>query len=561
MSIKGKIESLISAGNTTTGEADTDLTSVIQSLVDGYGQGGGEIHNQDKTVVPSELVQSITADAGYTGLGEVTVDGIPTNYVGSAVPRKSSADLTDSGATVNVPSGYYSASASKSVKNGTEGTPTVTKGTVANHSVDITPSVTNVEGYIQGGTKNGSAVKVSASELVSGTLEIDSSGTKDVTNYKNVSVPSGSEGTPVATKGAVSNHAVDVTPSVTNTEGYIAGGTKSGTAVSVQASELVSGTKSISITQNGTTTEDVTNYADAEITVNVPQPSGTKSVSITSNGTSTEDVTSYASASINVNVPNSYSESDEGKVVSSGALVSQTSATYTENDTYDTTLINEVTVNVSGGGGDEIVDVIEGTITSIDNSEATSVGQAVFNGWTSLQTVNLPNITTIGSSAFASCTNLRSVTFLNCVTVNTNAFQNCTNANFKTVVLPKCTNLKNTVFRYDSYLKTLDMLGGAIEQNPLLNTRDFDTWIIRKTDDIVPLPSITNFSSNKFAENSTGGTLYVPSALISSYQSATNWSTILGYTNNQIKSIESTHTDPNAPIDLTLYYADGTPIT
>lgn len=32
------------------------------------------------------------------------------------------------------------------------------------------------------------------------------------------------------------------------------------------------------------------------------------------------------------------------------------------------------------------------------------------------------------------------------------------------------------------------------------------------------------------------------------------------YTNNQIKSIESTHTDPNAPIDFTLYYADGTPI-
>lgn len=358
MSIKSKIESLITAGNETTGEADTDLTSVVQSLVDGYG--GGEIHNQDKTVVPSESAQSITADDGYTGLGEVTVDGIPTNYVGSAVPRKASADLTVNGATVNVPSGYYSASASKSVENGTEGTPTATKGTVANHSVDITPSVTNVEGYISGGTKNGTAVKVSASELVSGTLEIDSSGTKNVTNYESVSVPSGSEGTPTASKGAVSNHSVDVTPSVTNNEGYIEGGTKSGSAVSVSASELVSGTKSISITQNGTTTEDVTNYADAEITVNVPQPSGTKSVSITSNGTTTEDVTNYASASINVNVPNSYSASDEGKVVSNGALVSQSSATYTTNDTYDTTLINEVTVNVSGGGGS---DFETGTLT------------------------------------------------------------------------------------------------------------------------------------------------------------------------------------------------------
>lgn len=109
-----------------------------------------------------------------------------------------------------------------------------------------------------------------------------------------------------------------------------------------------SGTKNISITANGTTTEDVTSYATASITTAVPASavdSGTKSIS--TNGT--HDVIGYASA--NVAVPNSYSASDEGKVVSSGALVSQTSDTVTANDTYDTTLINSLTVNVSGGGG------------------------------------------------------------------------------------------------------------------------------------------------------------------------------------------------------------------
>ena len=50
-------------------------------------------------------------------------------------------------------------------------------------------------------------------------------------------------------------------------------------------------------------------------------------------------------------VPNTYTSADEGKVVDGGALVSQTSLSVTENDTYDTTLIDEVTVNVSGGGG------------------------------------------------------------------------------------------------------------------------------------------------------------------------------------------------------------------
>lgn len=52
-----------------------------------------------------------------------------------------------------------------------------------------------------------------------------------------------------------------------------------------------------------------------------------------------------------VAVPNSYSASDEGKVVSGGALVGQTSRNVTVNGTYDTTTNNEVVVDVSGGGG------------------------------------------------------------------------------------------------------------------------------------------------------------------------------------------------------------------
>lgn len=76
-------------------------------------------------------------------------------------------------------------------------------------------------------------------------------------------MPSGTAGTPTATKGAVSDHAITVTPSVTNVAGYISGGTITGTGVSVAASELVSGSQNITVND----TYDVTNLA--EVVVNV----------------------------------------------------------------------------------------------------------------------------------------------------------------------------------------------------------------------------------------------------------------------------------------------------
>lgn len=147
-------------------------------------------------------------------------------------------------------------------------TPTATKGNISNASVSVTPSVSvpSSGGFVSGGTRTGSPVVVTASELVAGnTLYCDDAGNWDVTNAQTFVVQQGTAGTPTATKGAVSNHSVSVTPSVSNTEGWISGGTKTGTAVTVTASELVSGDKSI--TANGTNI-DVTNYAT--VSVNVP---------------------------------------------------------------------------------------------------------------------------------------------------------------------------------------------------------------------------------------------------------------------------------------------------
>ncbi len=152
-------------------------------------------------------------------------------------------------------------------------------------------------------------------------------------------MPSGTAGTPTATKGTVSNHSVSVTPSVTNTTGYISGGTKTGTAVSVSASELVSGT--LTISSSGT--KDVTNYASASVAAGGATASATKgtvsnnSVSITPSVTKTAG---YITAG---------TSSGTAVTVTAAELVSGNKA-ITENGTsIDVTSYATVSVNVQGG--------------------------------------------------------------------------------------------------------------------------------------------------------------------------------------------------------------------
>lgn len=243
-----------------------DYAGTVGFLEDNYYKSGyDQIFNaiaSGTSVTPTESAQTI-GGVNYMMAGAVTVNAIPSNYVGSGITRRSSSDLIIGGREVTAPSGYYANGVTGAIPYGTEGSPTATKGTVSNHSVSVTPRVINTEGYIEGGTLGGTAVTVSASELVSGTYTVSASGTHDVTNYASASVTSGSA-TASATKGTVSNHSVTVTPSVTRTAGYITAGSANGTAVTVSASELVSGSETK--TANGT--YDVTNLAS--LVVNIP---------------------------------------------------------------------------------------------------------------------------------------------------------------------------------------------------------------------------------------------------------------------------------------------------
>ena len=156
-------------------------------------------------------------------------------------------------------------------------------------------------------------------------------------NSASASVASGTEGTPTATKGAVSDHAISVTPSVTNSAGYISGGTHSGTAVSVAASELVSGT--VTISASGDT--DVTNYATATVAAGGATASATKGTVSSHSITVTPSVTKTAG------YITAGSANGTAVTVSASELVSG-SETKTANGTYNVTNLAELVVNVAG---------------------------------------------------------------------------------------------------------------------------------------------------------------------------------------------------------------------
>lgn len=95
------------------GSSDTYTPEQMPNAINAIPTGGGTY--QSKSVSPTESAQTVTADSGYDALSSVSVGAISSTYVGSGIARKSSSDLTASGATVTVPAGYYSAQATKSV--------------------------------------------------------------------------------------------------------------------------------------------------------------------------------------------------------------------------------------------------------------------------------------------------------------------------------------------------------------------------------------------------------------------------------------------------------------
>ena len=204
-------------------------------------------------------------------------------------------------------------------------------------------------------------------------------------------VASGTEGTPTATKGTVSSNSVTITPSVTNTAGYISGGTHTGTGVTVSASELVSGNKAITSAGTGI---DVANYATASVasgTVTAPASiSGTsatvstgtntltlsKTVSVTPSVTTAGYVSAGTAGNSSVSLTASVNTRSSSDLTASNLTVTApagyygSSATKTlsdqnliaENIKKDVVIFGTTGTYEGGGGGTTWETVYQGTV-------------------------------------------------------------------------------------------------------------------------------------------------------------------------------------------------------
>lgn len=208
--------------------------------------------------------------------------------------------------------------------------------------------------------------------------------------------------------------------------------------------------------------------------------------------------------------------------------------------------------SIEGGGGDNsaVDGVLANTATSL-KSNVTSLRAYALRGCSKLVSVDLPKVTSVGDNALYGvgakelylpactkvggtaicyCNSLVKVNLPTCTTLGTYAFRD--NKLLAEVSLPSVTTLsQNALYNCDSLKKISLPSVATINASAFNGSANFETLILEKSS-VVTLANTNAFNGTKIASGT--GYIYVPSALVESYKSASNWSTYAA----QIRAIE-----------------------
>jgi hypothetical protein len=180
-------------------------------------------------------------------------------------------------------------------------------------------------------------------------------------------------------------------------------------------------------------------------------------------------------------------------------------------------------------------------IKSIDFPELLTIGQHAFDEM-HLTSVYLPKLTSAGESAFAGCRWMTSVNLPSLTEIGTQAFQGCyalvdvnlpellktVNGTFRAsglveITLPKVTEMHGSTFYQCDKLETADLpVCTKITSGQFYRANNTTAFILRSTAGVCVNEASELFeAASKIAKGT--GFIYVPSALIDQYKSATNW--------------------------------------
>lgn len=141
-------------------------------------------------------------------------------------------------------------------------------------------------------------------------------------------------------------------------------------------------------------------------------------------------------------------------------------------------------------------------LTTANFPKVTNIGSTVFYGCGRLTTANFPNVTVIGASAFLTCLKLTSISFPNATSIGNYAFARC--SLLASISFPKASTIGIGAFSGCSKLSALYLTGTSIVKLSLNAFKD------------TPMSNSTYLGYF--------GSIYVPTSLLASYKTATNWS-------------------------------------
>lgn len=171
------------------------------------------------------------------------------------------------------------------------------------------------------------------------------------------------------------------------------------------------------------------------------------------------------------------------------------------------------------------------SLISASFTACTTIGSSAFYSCTSLTTISFPVCTTISSGAFCNCNKLTTVSFPACTTIGSSTFSNCNK--ITTALLPACTTIPYSAFyRCFNLTSASFAMCTTIGSGAFLNCNKLSS-IQLKASSVCSLLNSNAFKSTPFDGYSVNFSgipyIYVPSSLITAYQSATNWTYFSSY--------------------------------